>query len=379
MKRIKILYLPFILIVLGCNHEAKEELSLNLSEVNSVDNWLLENSSDIEIIPLEYNGFESLVLSIRDVVTIGSDFFVIDSDISNMKSIKKFDGTGKFRGSIESIEFEYRNYNIESVSEFTGDKLLVLDKFNNCFVLKNDLSVEKMYELPFKAAEVAYFENNIYFHSNKRGINNQADSLLFDFIVYNVNFELVSKFDAFSIPEYSQNVRLAMDHTFTTSDKLLFASLTGDTIYNVSPIGKANYLKVSFKNPTFRFSDYPDVALNSLLPILQSDFSWGLSNLISFNDYVLFNYYDKDKIKCAAINVANNNVAIVDPIKLKISSDVLPWPRVVSGGFLLGWYSEESLSWFANINSMDKNSVIFRSKEFVDKNSNPVLIRYKLK
>lgn len=365
--------------MLGCNHQAKEELSLKLSDINSDDNWLLENSSGVEIVPLEYNGSESLVLSIRDVITIGSDFFVVDSDVSNKKSIKKFDATGKFRESIETIEFEYKDYNIESVSDFTGNKLLVLDKFKNCFVLKNDLSVEKMYELPFKAAEVAYFENNIYFHSNKRGINNQADSLLFDFIVYNVNFELVSKFDAFSIPEYSQNVRLGMDHTFTASDKLLFASLTGDTIYNVNPKGKANYLKVSFKNSTFKFSDYPDVALNSLLPILQSDFSWGLSNLISFNNYVLFNYYDKDRIKCAAINVVNNKVAIVDPLKLKNSSDVLPWPRVISGGFLLGWYSEESLSWFANINSMDKNSIIFRSKEFVEKTSNPVLIRYKLK
>ncbi|UZD22195.1 hypothetical protein PBT90_01835 [Algoriphagus halophytocola] len=367
-----------ISILWACQRVEEEKSRVDLSESEIVNDWLFRKAAQIDLVPLEYKGYESLVLTIRDVITQGGEYYVVDSDISDTKSIKKFDGAGKFKGVLKDVSFEYRDYKIESVSKFKDGKLLVLDESSHCFVLNSDLLAEEIHELPFKASKVAYFEDSIYFYSNRRGKNNQGDSLMYDFVVYDSDFNFVSGFDKFEIPEYSQNVSLMVDGSFSASDKLLYSSLTGDTIYSINSKGKSEMLKIAFQNPTFSLNEYPEVSMGSVLPILQSDFSWGISNLVSYNDYVFFNYYDRNSIMCAVVDMRNAKTIVSDPKGTKDDADVLPWPRVTSDGFLLGWYSGESLKWFNNIDSRSEESILYRSRKFIDASSNPVLVKYKI-
>lgn len=385
MKNTHIISLLF-LFFFSCNINKKELnhlsfLELDLSNSKSSSNIFYEKNRSFEIIPLKYSGIESLIQQMRDLIILNDRFVVVDSDISNNMSLKLFDKKGNFLKSLNGINHDYIDHSIEYVTQINEDTIIVVDKQSVLFYLDKNLVVLSENQLPFKVEKMVIGNSKFYFHTNKRAINNQSDSLLYDFIITDFNLKHISKFEPFIIEAFSQNISLDVDSNFVLSESgVTFAPILSDTIFRISENGKNPYAIINFPTKIFEPELYPDVSLNSILPILQSEFSWGIGNIIDNNEILYFTFFEKSNIKGVLYDKSNKITHLLSTNDLKNNLNVLPWPNVYINGKYYGWYSEESASWFEiDDNENYEKSLLKEINEHIHENSNPVIISYTLK
>ena len=383
MKITRIFSLLF-LFVFSCNLDKKElnDLNtLNLSNSKSSSNYFFENNKEFELIPLKYSGNESLIQQMRDLIILDDRFVVVDSDISNTKSLKLFDKYGNFLKSLNKINHDYVDHSIEFVTQIGEDTIVVIDKNSVLFLLDKDFNVLSENQLPFKVEKLMIGDDKFYFYANKRALNNQEDSLLYNFIISDFNLQHTSKFEQFKIEAFSQNITLDVDRNFVLSENgVAFAPLLSDTIYHISENGRKPYVKINFPTKIFEPKLYPGVSLNSILPILQSEFSWGISNIIDNNEVLYFNFFEKNSINGVLYDKSNKVTHLLSINDLKNNLNVLPWPRIYHNGRYYGWYTEESTSWFEiDDNDNYEMSLLKKINNQIHENSNPVIISYTLK
>lgn len=385
MKITYIICLLF-LFIFSCNSSKREPndlstLEIDLSNSNSSSNIFYEKNEIFELIPLKYSGNESLIQQMRDLIILKDRFLVVDSDISNNKSLKLFDKQGNFLKSLNEINHDYVNHSIEFVTQFGEDSIIVVDKKSVLFYLDKDLVVLSEYQLPFKAEKLIIANKSFYFHTNKRALNNQSDSLLYNFIVTDYNFNQISKFELFKIEAYSQNVSLDVDSNFVPFDSgVTFAPILSDTIFRITENGKNPYVIIRFPTKIFDPKLFPDVSLSSILPILQSDFSWGIGNIIDNKEILYFTFFEKNNMKGVLYDKLNKITHVLSTSDLKSNPNVLPWPNVYHDGKYYGWYSEESASWFEiGDNKNYEMSILGKINNHINENSNPVIVSYSLK
>ncbi|WP_157492885.1 hypothetical protein [Echinicola pacifica] len=356
-----------------------QENSIKISDVKTYNELLLDNAYDIELIPLSYSGSESIIINMENLYFFDSAYFIIDSGPRGEHSIKKFTQSGKFVKALNHLENNFQELPIEFVSSLGVKHLMALDKLNNFYILDKDLNITFHKELPFKAEKVKESDGKLFFFANKRAINQQPDSLMYNFIVTDMEVNIINKFDPFTISSHSTNVTISTTNSFTNTGQLLWVNAISDTIFNIQEDGMHPAFKVDFQIPPFKKKDYPEVNPGSLYPMLIADFSWGISDIIKTDSYLFFMFREKGSLKLILFDAKSRQSYTIEESSGDTVQDVIPWPRTSLNNELYGWMGERNIAWVDNWNERDKNSILVKVHNHVKENINPVLIKYKFK
>lgn len=343
---------------------------------------VMSEVENYELIPLSYQGRESLVTTVLKYEVSDDLIILLCQDSRVNKAILVFDRSGEFKRRIETIETDQL---IESnVEDFViGESgLIVLDRNSNLIQLDSDFKPQSVKRLAFKAVSVSLNSGKILAYANGQAKNLQPDSLLNDLFVLNVNrdFELEGRFKKLEIEEYSQRILSRMYGNIQPYGRgFLFSQFLNDTIYSIEDGKMVGKYLVDFEKKAFDQSKFPSATVQPFSPILTDGFRWGISYTIDIEDYLFFQFFDGDVPKGAKFNKATNNITIYNPYDLVIDDDLIPWPKHYSNGYFFGMITEQDLIGIPSGIKYEDNSIMDLVTEHINTNSNPVLFKFKMK
>ena len=380
-----LLYLPFLVACQTPKLE-NETASFVVKVFDAEENGfnLYDFVTDIEYIPLRYGGEESLIQIISKLEVTPNFIYVLNSDNRSQKNILIFDPKGNFIKNIPKIEAE--NYFSGTISDFIVDenqKLIILDKKSNLITLNQDFSYSSHHKLPFQAAQIHRSEaNEILCYSNGMAYDQQSDSLFYNTFILDKDFRIINTFDPFEIVVGKARHHHAMFGNIQHSENgFLYSEFLNDTIYEITGSAKKVRYLVDFDKNRFDKSAFPEAIIAPFSPILMDQFKWGLNTPLETDSYFMAVYYDKNIPMGLLFDKMKSKTYLFNPLKVLESENMIPWPQLSRENNLYGIFKESSFE------AMDKNIILSHGADsnvkkiyqHVQKNLNPVIVKYQLK
>lgn len=377
------LFLLSCLFLFSCANTKENQIAntIDVQDLTDKSFKLYDFVSEIELIPLESQEFESLVGIVLKFDVISDSFIILSTTPSGKKNIQIFGTNGKNKKSFVNIETDY--------SESIGiDDYLILDNRigiiglnNRLYYLNNEFQIEAERELEFKSNVTASTASHILVYTNQKAIDFQADSLLYELLLFDKNLNLVNKHFKFNPVKGQSRYHSRLAYNIQPNEKgFLFTKFLNDTIYQVSDEGVSLKYFVDFGSKAFNLNAYPDLIVDPFSPILTEKFSWGVTNPIETKNGIFFEYYDKELPLGVYFNSINDEGLIFNPMNILSDENIAPWPKYYDGEFFYGILTEGGMS-FVNSNTVEKyssNSNVKKIYQFIQENQNPVIVKYKL-
>jgi len=377
------LFLAFCLISFSCTNSRENEIAetIHVQDIAKKSFKLYDFVTEVELISLESQGFESLVGIVLKFDVISDSFIILSTTPSGRKNIQIFEIDGKLKKSFISIETDYSEpIGIDDYLIF-DNKIGIIGLNNKLYYLNHEFQIESERDLGFKSDVTASTANHILVYTNQKAIDFQADSLLYELLLFDKSFNLIKKHFKFNPVIGQSRYHSKLSHNIQPAEKgFLFTKFMSDTIYQVSDEGVSMKYFVDFGTKAFNIREYPDLILKPFSPILTEKFSWGVSNPLETKQGIFFEYYDKEWPLGVYFDPINDEGMIFNPFDILSDENIVPWPKYYDGEFFYGILTEEGMG-FVNSNTVDRyssESIVKKIYQFVQENTNPVIVKYKL-
>lgn len=386
MKNIALLL--FLSLLIACNTPKlkNETESFLIKEFEGEEKGfnLYDFVTDIEYIPLMYGGDESLTQIISKLEVTQNFIYLLNSNNRSQKNILVFDTKGNFIKNIPKIEAE--DFFSGAISDFIVDenqKLIVLDKKSNLIQLDHDFSYSGHNKLPFQAAQIHRSETNeILCYANGMAYDQQSDSLFYNTFILDKDFKIRNTFDPFEIViGKARHHHVMFGNIQHSKNGFMYSEFLNDTIYEITGSSKKVKYLVDFDKERFDQSAFPEANIAPFSPILMDQFKWGLNTPLETDQYFMAVYYDKNIPMGLLFDKGKDKTYLFNPFKVLESENMIPWPQLSKGKNLYGIFKESSFE------AMDKNIILSHGADsnvkeiyqHIQKNLNPVIVKYKLK
>lgn len=130
-----------------------------------------------------------------------------------------------------------------------GDKLAILGVNNVLYDISEDYKIVSEQKLAFKSDLIVNSEDYILSYTNQKAIDFQSDSLLYELLLFDKDFNLIQKGFKFNpkIGESRFHFRLSQNIQ-VNKEGFLFTKFLSDTIYQISQNGVSPKFTIDFKN-----------------------------------------------------------------------------------------------------------------------------------
>lgn len=377
------LFLLSCLLLFSCTNTKENQIAntINIQDLANKSFKLYDFVSEIELIPLESQGFESLVGIVLKFDVTSDSFIILSSTPSGKKNVQIFETSGNLKKSFQNIETNYSEpIGIEDYLIF-DNKIAILGLNNKLYYLNIEFQIESERDLEFKSDASASSDSHILIYTNQKAINFQSDSLLYELLLFDKNFNLIQKHFKFSPIKGQSRYHSRLSNNMQPNEKgFLFTKFLSDSIYQVSNEGVFTKYLVDFESKAFDSNDYTELIVEPFSPILTEKFSWGVTNPIEGKKGILFEYYDKELPVGVYFDPVKNKGMIFNPMNILSDENIAPWPKYYDGEFFYGILTEGGMS-FVNQSTVEKyssESNVKKVYQLIQENQNPVIVKYKL-
>jgi hypothetical protein len=210
----------------------------------------------------------------------------------------------------------------------------------------------------------------------------QSDSLFYNTFILDKDFRIINTFDPFEIVVGKARHHHAMFGNIQHSENgFLYSEFLNDTIYEITGSAKKVRYLVDFDKNRFDKSAFPEAIIAPFSPILMDQFKWGLNTPLETDSYFMAVYYDKNIPMGLLFDKMKSKTYLFNPLKVLESENMIPWPQLSRENNLYGIFKESSFE------AMDKNIILSHGADsnvkkiyqHVQKNLNPVIVKYQLK
>jgi len=375
----KHLLISFILLFTACTAKKFENTDVTTIDIENAENSqqsLSEFADDLELIPLEYTDYTSLVGTMLKMEVSDSDFFILSYDASQKKSIHSFSLSGSFNAKLS--DFDQYGLTSRSLKDFAvldKDTLLVIND-EKIFYLDHNFNFIKYEPLQLNVEHILVDEDLIYFHTNRLANNFQDSTLMYDVVVMDRDLNPISKYWEFDLEAYSSVSRSFLSGSYVNTDNGIFYSkFLNDTIYQIDGEELTSPFFVDFGDKGFDSEKFPDAKITANSAILKDGFHWGVINPIVFGDYLYFRFRDSDKLKAVFHSLTSNTTKMFDQKNINFNEELVPFPHHFKDGYFYSIIQENNLDGLLNFRQTPN---IKKAIDHLGNNYNPILYKFKI-
>jgi len=385
MQKISILIIIVLVTTLSCKEEYQSNEYTIINEQNLKDkgNKLFELISEYELIPLQYVGDESLVSSIVKSEICSRGIYLLCTKPNGLKYLLIFDLEGNFNKRITEINSdELISSNVKYFALDEKENLLILDEKDNLIFLDENFNYLKHVTFPFKSD--TFYKSGAQFlsYANHHAFDLQPDTLMFNLIVLNGNFDIKNKFMPFKISVGETRYHHRFHGNIQPNlNGFLFTEFLNDTVYEISEQTMVPKFVLNFGEARVDREEFNNLNIQPFSPILTEKFKWGINSPIETEQYLFVHYWDKSIPKGILFDKINQNATIHNPMNLLNDHDIIPWPKFNNNGYLYGYFTEGDFGGMdtEKIKKYPSSSSVKKIYEHIQSNANPVFVKYKLK